>query len=250
MRHPLAVLILVAGIFLLPLIVHVEDVRGGTNPGINEQHMADALAVGTQPAHGSAGHSFSASTRADSVTSDAGGASFHARPRPDCSVFFLTNAGGYLKLNPHSSTPPSGVQSNLRAIWDWGVMVNISPRDAIGGSWFVTWDEDDVATGPVVRYRRWFEQGRSLDVAVGTPVAGGDGLQTGSILGLVKFNPVHWFGVALRPEYVRYATSYYATSSSGRIYAGVELGWYPGLALSVVGGVAAAAFLALAAGLE
>lgn len=175
------------------------------------------------------------------------GLSFHARPRPDCSSFYFTNAGGYLKLDAHSSTPPSGTQTNLRAIWDWGLMFNVSSHDAIGGSWFVTWDEDDVATGPVIRYRRWFEHGRSLDVAVGTPLAGGDGLETGSVLGLVKYNPVDWFGVALRPEYVRYAA---VPGGTGRIYTGVEFSSFPGLAVSVVGGIVAAAAIAFAEGLE
>lgn len=164
---------------------------------------------------------------------------FRARPAPECSVFFLTNAGGYIRLGSTSGATP------LRAIVDWGVMVNVSRRDAIGGSWFVTLDEDDFSTGPVVRYRRWFERDRSLDVAIGTPIASGQGLKAGSVLGLVKYNPVHWFGVAVRPEYLRRAafdcsqptcTEY--TATSGRVYAGVEFGGFPGLALSLGGGVA------------
>ncbi len=160
------------------------------------------LGVTWHDAHSGVGD-VSESARADPTTHDTGGVSFRAHPLSDCRVFFLTNAGGYLKLSASSSNPPSGTQSNLRAIWDWGVMVNISRRDAIGASWFVTWDEDDVTTGPVVRYRRWFERGRSLDVAVGTPITGAEGeLETGSVLGLIKYNFVDWFGVAVRPEYV------------------------------------------------
>jgi hypothetical protein len=163
---------------------------------------------------------------------------FRARPAPECSVFFLTNAGGY--INPGSTTG----STPLRAIVDWGVMVNVSPRDAIGGSWFVTLDENEFTTGPVVRYRRWFEGDRSLDVALGTPVTGGQ-LKAGSILGLVKYNPVHWFGVGVRPEYLRRSaftcgpltcTEYTATSV--RIYGGVEFGWVPGLVLTLGAGAA------------
>ena len=163
---------------------------------------------------------------------------FRARPAPECRVFFMTNAGGYIKPARINGGSP------LRAIVDWGVMVNVSPRDAIGGSWFVTLDEDDFTTGPVVRYRRWFEGDRSLDVALGTPLAGGQ-LKAGSILGLVKYNPVHWFGVGVRPEYLRRSafncglltcTEYTATSV--RVYGGVEFSSAPGLVLSLSGGVA------------
>ncbi|HEX9692566.1 MAG TPA: hypothetical protein VGA22_10750 [Gemmatimonadales bacterium] len=171
---------------------------------------------------------------------------FRARPAPECSVFFITNAGGYIKPGRTNGGTP------LRAIVDWGVMVNASPHHAIGASWFVTGDEDDATTGPVVRYRRWFARDRSLDVALGTVVVGGQ-LKAGSILGLVKYSPVHWFGVGVRPEYVRRSaftcgpstcTGYTATSV--RVYGGVEFGWVPGLALSLVGGGAALVALAIA----
>ena len=174
---------------------------------------------------------------------------YRARPSPDCSVFFLTNAGLY--INPRStnySTP-------WRGIVDWGVMVNVGPRDAIGGSWFVSLDEDDFMTGPEVRYRRWFGGDRSLDVAVGTPLYGGGELKAGSALGLVKYNPVHWFGVAVRPEYLRRTAYDFSqppygeyTATSTRIYAGVEFGWFPGLALSLGGGAALGVLVAALSG--
>jgi hypothetical protein len=173
---------------------------------------------------------------------------FRARPAPECSVFFITNAGGYIRPGRTNAGSP------LRAIVDWGVMVNGSPRHAIGGSWFVTLDQEDFTTGPVVRYRRWFERDRSLDVALGTAVAGGQ-LKAGSILGLVKYNPVHWLGVGVRPEYLRRSafncgpltcTEYTATSV--RVYGGVEFGWFPGLVLSFSGGVALLVLVAAYAG--
>jgi len=161
---------------------------------------------------------------------------YRARPAPECRVFFITNAGGYINPGAYRGGTP------FRAILDWGVMVNASPRNAIGASWFVSLDEDDFTTGPVVRYRRWFPRDRSLDLGLGTVVAGGQ-LKAGSILGIVKYSPVHWFGVGLRPEYLRRtaitcgvsACTEYDTSSA-RVYGGVEFGWVPGLALSVGSG--------------
>ena len=175
---------------------------------------------------------------------------YHPRPKPACSAFFLTNAGAYIRRTQGETMG--------RATVDWGVMVNTSPRNAFGASWFVTFEEeDDLSTGPAARYRRWFGEGRSLDVAVGTPVAG-DQLKPGSILGSVKYSPVQWFGVALRPEAVR-RTTYECvdvactttaphTGTSGRVYVGVEFGWVPGLALTVGGGLLALVALAAYAG--
>jgi len=169
---------------------------------------------------------------------------FHARPAPACSAFFLTNAGAY-------------IGNGGRASVDWGFMANTSRRNAFGASWFVSLDEDELSTGPVARYRRWFDNDRSLDLAVGTPVYTSENLKPGSILASVKYNPVHWFGVALRPEMVR-RTVYECvdasctaqttrTASSGRVFFGVEFGWTPGLVLSIGGGLALGlAFLAYA----
>jgi hypothetical protein len=172
---------------------------------------------------------------------------FLPRPAPQCSVFFITNAGGYIK-------PVGGdASSPFRVMVDWGIMANTTPRHAIGASWFVTLDEDELTTGPVIRYRRWFDGRRSLDVALGTPIAGGSGdVRTGSMLGMVKYNPVPWFGVAIRPEYLRRRTFNCSpgpgctqyTTTSARLYGGVEVGQYPGLALSLAG-LATLGFLAI-----
>ena len=162
---------------------------------------------------------------------------FRARPLPRCRVVLLTNAGGYLNL-----AGPTNGESRVRGIADWGFIVNTSPRDGFGASWFVKLDQDEISTGPVVRYRRWFSDQRSLDLTVGTPIAG-DELRAGSILAMIKYNPEHWAGVALRPEYVRRITftctptCAQRTVASGRMFAGVEVGWYPGLTVTIGGGV-------------
>lgn len=160
---------------------------------------------------------------------------FRARSAPGCTVFFLTNAGIYAK--PGSGKP-------LRAMVDWGVMVNLNPRTALGGSWFVTLDEDNFGTGPMARFRHWFPNDASLEVGVGTPLAGGHEIKSGSVYTLIKYNPVHWFGVAVRPEYVRRETYSCGTTcvsslqTSGRVYGGVEFGGLPGLLLSLGSGAA------------
>lgn len=159
------------------------------------------------------------------------------------TTFLLTSAGVYVGTGAGAGT------SSLRLIADYGVMMNLG-QSAIGGSWFVALDANGFSTGPVVRYRRWLTARASLDVAIGTPVANGsafgsDGLlQPGSVLALAKYNPAPWFGVALRPEYVRRLnvvcdafTCAEQTTSAGRVYAGAELGELPGVVLTVLGGL-------------
>jgi hypothetical protein len=175
---------------------------------------------------------------------------YHARPKPACSVFFLTNAGVYIQ------SPRGGGGTPLRGMVDWGVMANVSPRHAIGASWFVTLDQDDFTTGPVLRYRRWFEHNRSLDITLGTPVAASQ-LKSGSLLGAVKYNPVHWVSFGVRPEYLRYsdyicgpANCAQSLRTSVRVAAGAEIGWAPGLVLSLGGGVVLGLLVLALAGVD
>jgi hypothetical protein len=170
-----------------------------------------------------------------------GGPCFRARPYPDCRVFFITNSGAYVQLGAGPGVSP------LRGTIDWGAMVNLSSTNAVGGSWFVTYLHEGTgfSTGPVVHWRRWLGTTRSLDVAVGTSIVG-HAVRPGSVLGLVKYNPVDWLGVAVRPELVRYddynclgvGCAEPVTRTKARFYLGAEAGGLPGLGLGVAAGVA------------
>ena len=165
-----------------------------------------------------------------------------ARPYPECRVFFVTNSGLYFRVAGGLGGAP------MRGTFlDWGAMVNLSPKNAIGGSWFVTLDEDGASTGPVLRWRHWLGPIQSLDFGVGTVIVSSESARKGSVLGLVKYNPVHWFGIAARPELVRYndyvyePTGYRGVSGTkARLYMGAEIGGKPGL---VTGSVATVVFL-------
>src|SRR5712691_9965468 len=159
-----------------------------------------------------------------------------ARPKPACSAFVLTNFGIYGTLGRHAHELEPLVA-------DWGLMVNISARDAIGASVFASLENVEVGPfvgfGAAVRYRRWLPSSGSFEVAVGTPllttdyiyrrwpptseysysdachcmerVAVGtpvelepsDHMEKGSVFGLVRWSPNNWFAVAARPELLR-----------------------------------------------
>src|SRR2546422_874660 len=167
---------------------------------------------------------------------------YRARPKPACSAFVLTNFGSYVVLGRDeiNDTP-------WREVADWGLMANVTTRDAIGGWVFASRARLGFALGPAVRYRRWLPSSGSLDLAVGTPlVTTTTDLQPGSVFGLVRWSANDWFALAARPELVRRTvvlgcgptTCNSQVQSRGRVSLGVEFGWVPGLALTGAGGLA------------
>jgi len=176
---------------------------------------------------------------------------YHARPKPACSGFAFTNFGGYMVLGSDitGDTP-------LREVADWGVMANVDNRNAIGASVFASLDRLGFGLGPSVRYRRWLSPTASVDVALGAPLfVTTNHLQAGSLFGLVRWSPNHWFALAARPELVR-GPVFLGCGPSGcntpvqsrmRVSFGMELGWVPGLTLTAVGGAATALLAALVA---
>lgn len=155
---------------------------------------------------------------------------WRARPGESCRATILTNAGGYLV---------SGPASGPGAVADWGVLFNVGARTALGASVFASQSRYGLELGPAVHYRRWFGPEQSIDLALGTPLYSSDGSVAVAPYGLVKYNPVHWAGLAVRPEWRR--GSYNGQSYSFVTSVGVEFGWIPGSVMTVVGGIAAVA---------
>jgi len=161
---------------------------------------------------------------------------FRARPAPRCQWFLVTNAGVYV--------PYGG-----RAILDYGVMFNTSQRDAVGGSLLVSMGGFSIMA-PMVTYRRWLAHDRSLDAGIGAPVAGD--LKAGSVVSAVRYSPVHWLAVGIRPEYRR-RTEYTCSTTQcvpntrtfGHLSAGIEFQGLAGIGATVAGAVAMAILFAL-----
>lgn len=172
---------------------------------------------------------------------------FHAKPKPACSAFLLTNFGAYVVAPVDSTHIP------LRAVADWGFMANVRTRTAIGASVFLSADEAGLALGPAARYRRWMSSRTSFEFAVGKQLLGyGSGdIVPGSVFGLVRLSPAGWFVVTARPELLRRRMRRSDPSGSsyvrswGRASIGLEVGEVPGLVLTPVG-----LFLMMLAGLR
>jgi len=166
---------------------------------------------------------------------------FRAKPKPACSAFLVTNFGPYVGVAGRDYR----FQARLRLVADWGVMFNVSTREAIGASWFASLDDDEFMVGPVARYRRWTSPRASIEFAVGTPLYAysnwNRGPLLGSILGLVRWSPASWFSVTARPElhlrrvYVGPSYNDFEIQPRGRFSIGMEGGQVPGIVLLVVG---------------
>ena len=176
---------------------------------------------------------------------------FRARSAAQCRFFAVTALGVSIGRRPGVNAPEGGdffvipgdrqAHATARTTGDFGLMWNVRASDAVGMSWFVTID-DIARTGPAARYRRWLTEQRSLEIAVGVPVAVEEGYGDmrvgtgGTILGLVSYNALPWLGVVVRPEMVRLRHGYDCstspcigvTKSYSRVLVGVEFREKPG----------------------
>jgi hypothetical protein len=169
-----------------------------------------------------------------------------ALPKARCTVLLLTNLGALAEFG-------GGGSANARLSEDVGLMVNVSPREAVGATFFVTVDKDGLfSMGGALRYRRWLPGFNSLELAVGVRGATNT-LDRGAVMGMVKYNIGPYLGLVARPEIAqRCVVSGHWCSSTGagtttvlRVSAGVEVGSWPGAVVPVFGGlVGLIAFLA------
>ena len=56
---------------------------------------------------------------------------WHAQPAAGCRVFVLTDFGVYADITGQHA-------GRFRALGEWGLMVNVTPRDALGASFFLS----------------------------------------------------------------------------------------------------------------
>jgi hypothetical protein len=156
---------------------------------------------------------------------------WHAQPKDSCDVIILTDFGFYWLF------PPTD-RARLRLVADYGVLVNVSELDAVGATFFASIGSE-FHIGPEIRYRHWLGANNSIDFGFGLPIEKSyDGSWVASPYGLVKWNPIHWFGLALRME-LRRPSQWdldYNPDKSTQFYmsAGVEFGELPGAIMTPV----------------
>jgi hypothetical protein len=171
---------------------------------------------------------------------------FAGHPLPRCRSFWLTEAGLSVRLDPHGWTPSGPETESGSATLELGYMVNLSPRSALGAAVFLRGGEPVGGIGFRPRYRRWFNNHVSLDVAPGLvlkTLSGGQfTLKAPTFSGQVGLNLGSGLALTGQVDVARNAVGTFANGSS------TDVAWYAGGRLgSGVGVVGILGFLALGA---
>jgi hypothetical protein len=159
----------------------------------------------------------SASTAAE------GRACFQPRALPACRSFWVTEFG----VQWFVSQPP-GVNDRRRwlATWEVGWMRNRTPDDAVGGSVFLSANDNALRSGVRARYRRWTGGETALDVSPALIVfQADDDMEVRTELGAALQAGVtyhDWIGLTTQVE---------AASGGVRFLVGARLGGFPGAAV-------------------
>jgi len=155
------------------------------------------------------------------VPASEGRACFQPRPMPVCKSFYITEFG----VQYFASQPP-GIhnQRRLLATWELGYMRNRSENDAVGGSVFLSTNDQANRMGVRGRYRRWVGGGVAVDVSPALILFESEENLEGS----GKLGAALGAGVSLY-DYVGINTQVEAVESGVRFQAGVRLGGLPGV---------------------
>ena len=113
---------------------------------------------------------------------------FRGRPLPETKTFLITHVGLAARTDPGlSSFYP---RSDVYGMADLGVMRNVGRHIALGGNFYVGFDDRRTRLGPKARARFWLNRTLSVDLAPGVLLGGSD----------------DWYGHAEFPGFVGEAT--------------------------------------------
>ena len=113
---------------------------------------------------------------------------FRGRPLPETKTFLITHVGLAARTDPGlSSFYP---RSDVYGMADLGIMRNVGRHVALGGNFYVGFDDRRTRLGPKARARFWLNRTLSVDLAPGVLLGGSD----------------DWYGHAEFPGFVGEAT--------------------------------------------
>ena len=165
-----------------------------------------------------------------------------------CDIIIITECGVHKILTPND-------YSKVQIVGDYGMLLKIDENNAFGASISSSiFVNEDFMIGPELRYRRWLGAGHSIDFALGF------WLSSWLPHLFVKWNPIHWVGIALRVDLLDkliYRTvkepggvtvMYFDYKRSFYISIGVEISGVPGAVISVTGAAIVGVFALLLGG--
>lgn len=147
---------------------------------------------------------------------------FAGKPLPRCNWFMLTEWSVLARAN-------TGARERKMFNGTLGVMVNRSPRTALGVEFIGMVPIDDAQLAVGARYRRWLSPTSSVDVTAGTTLIGdvspyGGELSLPSPMVLVRLQHRDLIGVVFRGDIQRSGSI-----AQARVAVGVQLGGWPGV---------------------
>jgi len=157
---------------------------------------------------------------------------FRGKPLPQCQSFWITEIGLGFKLNRQQDNQ----YETTRLSVDFGLMKNVSPRDAWGGTLFASTEDERAQMGLRLRYRRWLSATSALDLSPGLLLIGGGGIDYPGFIGSASLSLWDWIVFSLQIEMVKQRGGWYsftgwepASVSRTSFYAGASLGSYGGI---------------------
>ncbi len=168
---------------------------------------------------------------------------WRGQPLPKCKSFLITEFGIYYRL---ARTPKPSVSANKNHWWlagDLGWMKNISPKYAVGGTFFVGANpEDDLwRLGIRAKVRHWLRPNLSFDFAPGVMVGMHNEDNQVGFSGHLGLNLGDWVSAVTQVDVIP-VKAYYPSRRATEVawYGGLKLGSSPAAIAIAVGSVVGA----------
>jgi hypothetical protein len=170
----------------------------------------------------------------------AGQACFRGRPLPECRTFWITEAGVLYRFNLPESN--HNWHETLMFNWELGLMFNRSKRYAIGGSFFLNFDDysNNTLVGFRPRYRHWLSPRISLDIAPGI-ILSESKTRNFAFSGEVMLGVEDIIAAVARLDLVGRES---ISANGPTLYGGLIFRSYPGLIIGLAGPIIAAIIFA------
>jgi len=135
-------------------------------------------------------------------------ACFYGRPRPRCCSYWVIESSYKTRV---SGSLIREDKSDFVLSADLGYMVNLGARASLGGTVYLSGDDDGARLALRPRYRRWLDPEFVLDISPGIIVAGSDNkldLSMPGFIGTVSIGLANWIALSLQYEAIRVRGSY------------------------------------------
>ena len=157
---------------------------------------------------------------------------FLARPKPRCSSFWIIESSLLFRQSGHNVR--EGKEKFL-ITGNLGYMANLDTTNTIGGSIFVSGDDDSGKFGLCFRYRKWLGRRMSLDVSPGIILLSSDNYLDSKPPGFimtVSLGKPNWFLATVHWEVLKVSGEYWTSGYQLKHAEGTQSALYMGITSS------------------